>query len=271
MNRISVGIIGDGISAYRHAHAVNSDPRFFLSSIAPKNMQRGRELMRIHNIPHLDKDSEYLLERDDIDLVVLSIPTAVHSPYIEYAERYDKAIIIESPVTLNPAEGEKIYDKVKTEGAFFFNGNPYLYSEKIGNIDRNLFHLFSLMFPSIYLSPEEMLHIALETLVRAFGAVVNVTPGEADGTLFVTLERGEGTLILLREPDSRGIYLVVDGAIILSGERYYHFLPSLYSSVFSRLEDGRSTEDMFFCTLEALRAAELLPDNWVWKTISPIG
>ncbi len=267
MNRISVGIIGDGISAYRHAHAVNSDGRFFLSSIAPKSIQRGRELMRIHDIPHLDKDPEYLLEREDIDLVVLSVPTEVHSQYIEYAERYDKAIIIESPVTLSPEEGERIYDEVKTEGAFFFNGNPYLYSEKIGNIDRNSFHLFSLSFPSIYLSPDEMLHIALETLVRAFGAVVSVTGGETDGTLSVTLERGKGTLTLLREPDSRGICLVVDGVVILSGARYYSFLPSLYSYVFSRLEDGRETCDTFFCTLASLRAAELLPDKRARKAI----
>ena len=268
MNRISVGIIGDGISAYRHAHAVNSDWRFFLSSLAPKSMQRGRELMRIHNIPHLDKDPEYLLERDDIDLVVLSIPTEVHSPYIEYAKRYDKAVIIESPVTLSLTEGEKIYDEVKTEGAFFFNGNPYLYSEEIGNIERDSCHMFSLMFPSVYLSPDEMLHIALETLVRAFGCVVSVTPMKTEGSLSLTLERASGTLTLLREPDSRGIYLVVDGRVILSGARYYRFLPDLYSYVFSRLEDGRSTDDTFFCTLEALRGAELLPERWAWKSVS---
>ncbi len=260
MNRISVGIIGDGISAYRHAHAVNSDGRFLLSSLAPKSMKKGMELMRIHNIPHLDADPEYLLQRDDIDVVVLSLPTIVHSRYIEYAKRYDKALIIESPVTLSLSEGERILEEVRNEGAFFFNGNPYLYCEEIKGIDSS-FHSFSVSFPSICLAPDEMLDIALETLVRAFGSVISFKAGKNDGVFSVTLERGEGVLTLLRESDSHGLYLIVDGRVVLSGAQYYRFLPLLYSYVFSRLEDGKPTDDTFFCTLEALRAVNLLTES----------
>lgn len=253
MNRISVGLIGDGLSCYRHARAVSLSEHFVLSSIAPKSIEKGREIMRIHGIPHIDRDPEYLLERDDIDAVVIALPTELHMRYTEYAERHDKIVIIESPVTLSLEEGEEIYRKVREEGSFFFNANPYLYAPSLGHIDRNSFQTFSLSFSSLYLSINEMLNIALETLVRAFGCI-NALVDAGDGEYGAVLERGEGTISLLKKPDSYGLSLKAGDKTIFDNDEYYSFLPDFYRYLFHTLESGSSSEDTFFCTLEALRA-----------------
>lgn len=258
MNRISVGLIGDGLSCYRHARAVSTSAHFALSSIAPLDIQKGREIMRIHNIPHLDRDPEYLLERDDIDAVVIALPTELHMRYTEYAERHDKIVVIESPVTLSLEESEEIYRKVKDEGAFLFNANPYLYAPALERMDRNSFQTFSLSFSSLYLSRNEMLHIALETLVRAFGRI-NALVDAGNGEYGAVLERGEGTISLLKKPDSYGLTLKAGEKNIFDNDEYYGFLPDFYRYLFHTLESGSSSEDTLFCTLEALRA-ETGPD-----------
>lgn len=253
MNKISVGLIGDGLSCYRHARAVSTSEHFVLSSIAPRDIGKGREIMRIHNIPHIDRDSEYLLERDDIDCVVIALPTPLHMRYTGYAESHDKIVIIESPVTLSLQEGEEIYRKVSNEGAFLFNANPYLYAPSLKQLNDNNFSTFSLSFSSLNLRGEEMLNIALEILVRVFGPVTALA--EAGGGEFgAVLEMGEGTISLLRRPDSYGLSLRVGDDIIFDGDEYYSFLPDFYRYVFEKLESGGSSEDTFSCNLEALRA-----------------
>lgn len=260
MNRISVGLIGDGLSSYMHARAVSSSEHFVLSSIAPKSIEKGREIMRIHSIPHIDRDPEYLLERDDIDAVVIALPTELHMRSLEYAEKYDKIVIIESPVTLSLIEGEEIYRKVRDEGAFLFNANPYLYAPSLIHFEKSSFHTFSLSFSSLYLRKSEMLHIALETLVRAFGRI-NALVDAGEGEYGAVLERGEGTITLQRRADSYGLTLKAGERALFESSGYYTFLPDFYRSVFHTLESGGTSEEGFFCTLEALRAEASLPEN----------
>ncbi len=262
MNRITVGLIGDGLSCYRHARAVSTSEHFVLSSIAPKSMEKGREIMRIHNIPHLDRDPEYLLERDDIDAVVIALPTELHMRSAQYAEKHDKIVIIESPVTLSLEEGREIYRKVRDEGSFFFNANPYLYAPALQRMERNSFQTFSLSFSSLYLRESEMLHIALETLVSAFGRIKALVKA-GEGEYGAVLERGEGTISLLERSDSYGLTLKAGEKTIFDNDEYYGFLPDFYSYVFHTLETGCSAGNTFFCTLEALSAESKLdtPDN----------
>lgn len=259
MNRIGVGIIGDGVSCYRHCHAINSDSRFVLSSIAPKDMAKGLELKRMHNIPRLEADPEFMLERDDIDAVVLSVPTEDHASFIRYAQKYDKIVVIESPVTLSPEDGEKIYSEVKDEGAFFFNANPYLYSPSLKSINPSP-HSFLLSFSSVYLKKEEMLHIALEVLISAFGDVRDIIR-DRDGSYRVAAGRGKGRINLLSRSDRYGLSLTVDGNAVLSNAVYYSLLPSFYSYLYDRMSDGRTTEDTFRYTIMALEAERKLSSS----------
>ncbi len=238
MNSINCGIVSDGVAAFRHAHTINLHPGFSLISIAPYDKRKGEELRKSHAIAHVDSDSEYLYERDEIDAVVIASPTPLHFREALYALRYSKIIVIESPVSLSSVEIETLLGEVR-DGAFIFNCNPYLYLplEIPGG-----YHSYTLSFHSFKLEKEEMAEIALEVALSLFS--IPLSYSFSDSTIKLKHGNAEGEIILLPDTDTLGLSLSVDGVSVIDRMQYYDALDNFYSYLYRTIEKGGDIEKM---------------------------
>lgn len=243
MNSINCGIISDGVAAFRHAHTINLHPGFSLLSIAPYDKKKGEELRKIHAIAHVESDSQYLYERDEIDAVVIASPTPFHFNEALYALRYSKIIVIESPVSLSSVEIETLLREVR-DGAFIFNCNPYLYLPfEIGKG----YHRYTLSFHSFNLRVEEMAEIALEVAVSLFSSPLLYS--FSDSNIKLRHGNAEGEIILLPDTDSLGLSLSVDGVSVIDRMQYYDGLDNFYSYLYRTIEKGGDIEKMMEVSL----------------------
>lgn len=251
MEMINAGIIGDGTAASKHAHAINLDKNIELIAIAPEERKKGQELLQRHSIPFLDLDREYLLMRDELDLAVIATPLERRFSLARYVLSYSKIAVIDAPVSLSPDEGEVILSLLD-EGSFIFNANSYLYSpslrEKRGGE-------YSLSLSSLNLSFIEMVHIALEVSLFAYGKVEDISiEKESDGIrVRTTQEKGEGEINLRRDSDINGLSLVENGEYIIKREKLYDSLGSFYSLLYTRLSDGSDIRKEMEVSVEASR------------------
>lgn len=252
MTRINAGIIGDGDAAFRHAHAININPAFSLMSIAPKDKQNGEELRRRHAIASLESDSQYLLEKDEIDAIVIVLPVEERYKETLFALSYSKIVIVESPLSLSSEEIETLMDEVEN-GAFIFNCNPYLYLPL--DVEKGP-HRYSISFSSLIFKKEEMAQRALELAVSLFSAPLSVTL-EGD-RIILRHEDAEGEIELLRETDDNGLTLMVDSRTLLDKTPYYYGLGPFYSYLYKTVERGGDVEKMISVSLISSRIKEKL-------------
>ena len=252
MNKINYGLIGSGENAFRHAHAISLDPHSSLLSLSSPDVKSGEELKRIHSILFLERDPEYLLEREDIDAVVIALDVKEHMKYVEYALSYSKIVIVDFPLTLSPSEAEKIISLVD-EGNFVFNSNPYLYMHVPAERE------YTLTFSSLNLTFPEMLEVALETVIYHFGKVMYAMT-EEDGIILLHSSGCRGEIILKNDSSSLGMTLSQGDWDVFTGVMPYDGLGNFYNYVYTILKDGGEIENKLLCSLESSRIiAKLVP------------
>ncbi len=256
MNKIGIGIIGDGIRASGHAHFVNLDPSFSLVSVAPSSRKGGEEMMKSHFPFHIDSDPQFLLERDEIDAVVLCLGTGENSRYIRYALSYAKAVVADCPLALSSSVCSEILHLAE-DGEYIFYANPFLY-HPVMTERKNRVPSFSLSLSSVYMTSDEMLEISLEVLVMLYGRIREARITEAGSSsvvLRIRLEKSDGTVRLSKE-GHYGLSLTEDGRKVLENAPYCDSLPYFYSYLYSRLSSGGETESRLRAAAEASSAVE---------------
>lgn len=245
--KLTFGIIGDGISAFRHAHEICIKPDLRLLALSYKDKEKGIETAKRHYIEALYDDGEYLIKREEIDVVVLSVPTRDHAFWLRSTLDYSKIVVVESPLTHSLYEGKEFLELVD-EGYFIFNCNPYLYMMKIPKDRRR--HHYRLTISSSTFDEGDMLLVALETVIFYFGKVKESYLTE-DGVKIVS-EDSEGEIVRERTTDSVKMSLILDGEEIIKDKDYYDSLSYFYSFLLTRLEKGGSIEKEIRVGLEAL-------------------
>ncbi len=101
MNPLRMGIAGAQFAA--HLHLQNYKPlrgsRVEILAIASRTKARAEEVAQKFNIPSAVDDYRSLLDRKDIDVVDLCVPTDLHHEFIIQAAQAGKHVICEKPLT----------------------------------------------------------------------------------------------------------------------------------------------------------------------------
>ncbi len=101
MNPLRIGIAGAQFAA--HLHLQNYKPlrgsRVEILAIASRTKARAEEVAQKFNIPSAVDDYRSLLDRKDIDVVDLCVPTDLHHEFIIQAAQAGKHVICEKPLT----------------------------------------------------------------------------------------------------------------------------------------------------------------------------
>lgn len=98
---VGVGIIGAGFIAAKHAACLNRVYQVSarLAGVAARSIARAREFADRFEIPVATADYRALLDRKEIDVVVLCVPTYLHAPMAIAAAEAGKHVICEKPFT----------------------------------------------------------------------------------------------------------------------------------------------------------------------------
>jgi predicted dehydrogenase len=106
MDRVRVGVVGSAFSSNIHAEAFQEVPEAVLTAVCSPNKSHVEEFARKWKIPATTTDIRKLVERKDVDAIVVGIPNDQHRPVVEAAAAAGKHIILEKPISHTLADAD---------------------------------------------------------------------------------------------------------------------------------------------------------------------
>jgi inositol 2-dehydrogenase len=120
MKKLGMGVIGVGRLGQHHAeHLRRRIPAARLIAVADADGARAKQVAAELEIEHHYANWEVLLERKDIDAVVIAAPSRFHAPVTRAAAAAGKHIFCEKPPALSMEEAESAASAVARAGVLF--------------------------------------------------------------------------------------------------------------------------------------------------------
>jgi len=118
MKRVNVAIIGCGyIAEMAHIPNILSIPEAKLVALCDINEKSLKALGNKYNIKEFYQDNHKLLERDDIDAVIICTPTKTHAKISIDALNAGKHVFVEKPMATSLSEAREVFETVKKNNA----------------------------------------------------------------------------------------------------------------------------------------------------------
>jgi predicted dehydrogenase len=115
MSKINVGIIGSGFMGKTYAETIKNYLHDQINLVSLSGGSRA-EGLAVEYKTGFDITIEKLLERDDIDAVLISSPQNLHYQHAIYAARMGKHTLLEKPMAVTVNECEEINSEFKKAG-----------------------------------------------------------------------------------------------------------------------------------------------------------
>ncbi len=108
MKKIKIALIGAGYIADYHARGLKRLENVEMVSVAALPLQSAEAFASKYNINGATDNALSLVDRDDIDAVIIGTPNKFHAPYaIAFMEK-GKDVFLEKPMAMNVPEGEEV-------------------------------------------------------------------------------------------------------------------------------------------------------------------
>jgi len=108
MKTVRVGMIGSGFVSAIHAESLQRYPHAEIVAACSPTAANVKKFARQFGIPNTYTDHRKLLEREDLDMVVVGIPNDLHCQVAVDAAAAGKHIVMEKPLCLNLAEADRM-------------------------------------------------------------------------------------------------------------------------------------------------------------------
>ncbi|WP_337460025.1 Gfo/Idh/MocA family protein [Rhodococcus sp. P14] len=123
---LRVGIVGlsahGGWAATAHLPALASSPAWQVHALAASSPRSSEAAAAKYGIAHACRSVSELVERPDLDLVVVAVRVPQHKELVEAALGSGKAVLCEWPLAQNPAEAEQLTALAQRTGVPAFVG-----------------------------------------------------------------------------------------------------------------------------------------------------
>ena len=117
MRKLGVGVLGVGEMGKRHAENLRRlVPEARLVAIADASAERARVVAEELEIENWYSSLEAMLERTDLDAVLIATPDKFHAKAVETAVRAGKDVLCEKPLALNLVDARAALDAVAKAG-----------------------------------------------------------------------------------------------------------------------------------------------------------
>src|SRR5512142_1247195 len=107
MDKVRVGVIGCGVGR-AHVSAYSKMPNVEVAALAGLDEERCLALQKEFNIERRYRDYQDLLAQSDIDAVSVAVPNILHAPVTIEALQAGKHVLVEKPLAIDVAAGEKM-------------------------------------------------------------------------------------------------------------------------------------------------------------------
>jgi predicted dehydrogenase len=107
---LRVGVVGLGYAGTTHLDAYTALPGIEVVALAGKETARLRELAETRHVADTSEDWEDLVARDDLDVVSVGVPNALHAPIAIAALESGKHVFCEKPLATTGDEAQAMVD-----------------------------------------------------------------------------------------------------------------------------------------------------------------
>ncbi|MFW6182355.1 MAG: Gfo/Idh/MocA family protein [Chloroflexota bacterium] len=132
MKSMNVAIIGTKFMGKAHSNAWLNTPRFFDLEIKPvlkvavgRNEEELKAFADNWGWEETSTDWQEVVERDDVDIVDISVPTHLHHPIAVAAAKAGKHIFCEKPFAMNVEQAREMYETAEEAGIVHYLNHNY--------------------------------------------------------------------------------------------------------------------------------------------------
>jgi predicted dehydrogenase len=111
-----VGIVGVGWGALVHAPAFDAVDGYTVRALCSRHVESARAAAERLEISDTSTDWRQFVHRDDLDLISISSPVALHHPMLAEALAAGKDVLCEKPLALNGEEGLQMAEAAESSG-----------------------------------------------------------------------------------------------------------------------------------------------------------
>jgi predicted dehydrogenase len=104
MEPVRLGVVGCGVMGTRHAADAKRTQLFDVVAVADLIEERARGVAEKNGVPQVFSSGDKLLACDEVEAVVLAVPTGVRTPIAKQALAAGKHLLLEKPVAMNAGE-----------------------------------------------------------------------------------------------------------------------------------------------------------------------
>jgi biliverdin reductase len=115
MNLFRIGLVGTGYVAKLRAETLLADPRAELIAVAGHSVESATAFSQNFQAEAV-ADWQALVDRDDLDLVIVSNINCDHGTIVQAALQSGKHVVVEYPLALDIAEAEVLVNLAKAQG-----------------------------------------------------------------------------------------------------------------------------------------------------------
>ncbi len=134
MKQVKVALIGAGYIAHYHARGLHELDGVEIKVVCDQKEDVAKGFARQYGIKETCRHALGLVERDDIDAVILGVPNKHHAPYATALLADEKDVFVEKPMAISAAEGEEIATVSREFERLVMVGHMWRFDEEVNHI-----------------------------------------------------------------------------------------------------------------------------------------
>ena len=136
MKKIKLQLSGAGYIADYHARGLQALANVEIAIAVDTQIEAAKKFASTYNIKEVVTDAMSIIDRDDIDAVVLGIPNKYHAPYALEFLKNGKDVFLEKPMAMNSAEGKKIMEVANQTKQLVMVGHMWRFDTEVEHIKK---------------------------------------------------------------------------------------------------------------------------------------
>jgi len=137
MEYVKIGLIGLGYMGKTHLRNALKIDNVKVMSVADTS-DRALKHAKDMGIKQVYKDYKEMLNKSDIDAVLVSLPTFLHKECIDYISESNKHVLMEKPLARDVIEGKYIVDKIERQGLKLMVGYPLRFTPYLIDVKKEI-------------------------------------------------------------------------------------------------------------------------------------
>lgn len=131
MSKIKVAIIGTGYIADYHARGLQPIPEVEIAFSVDTRLEAAEKFATRYNIKEVVTDPMSIVQREDLNAVVIGIPNKFHAPYAIEFIKNGKDVFLEKPMAMNSAEGKELERVINSTNQLLMVGHMWRFDDEV--------------------------------------------------------------------------------------------------------------------------------------------